>query len=68
MHENKFWNSTNIAGVKFQYINGSLENTNPKDPERHILESQGIREHVCEILEGGKEAFEGREKKYGFKE
>ena len=62
-------NSKNRDGVKFQYINGSLENTNPKDPEKHmILESQGIREHVCEILEGGKEAFEGREKKYGFKE
>ncbi len=32
-----------------------------------VLESQGIREHVCEILEGGKEAFEKREQKYGFK-
>lgn len=29
------------------------------------MESQGIREHVCDILEGGKVAFEKREQKYG---
>ena len=27
---------------------------------------KGIREHVCEILEGGEKAFKIREKKYGF--
>jgi hypothetical protein len=44
-----------------------LENTKPKEnTNRIVLESQGVREHVCEILEGGKEAFEKREKKYGF--
>jgi hypothetical protein len=32
-----------------------------------VLESQGIREHVCEISESGKEAFEKREQKYGLK-
>lgn len=61
-------NSLNEDNFKFQYVNGSLENTRAKDNENNIiLESQGIREHVCEILEGGKEAFENREKKYGFK-
>jgi ABC-type cobalamin/Fe3+-siderophores transport system ATPase subunit len=61
-------NSLNKDNVKFQYINGSLEDTKLKDDTNQIvLESQGIREHVCEILEGGKEAFENREKKYGFK-
>lgn len=61
-------NSLNEGNLKFQYVNGSLENTKPKDKHNNIiLESQGIREHVCEILEGGKEAFEKREKKYGFK-
>jgi predicted ATPase len=61
-------NSSNKDGIKFQYINGSLEDTKTKDNSNEIvLESQGIREHVCEILEGGKEAFENREKKYGFK-
>ena len=61
-------NSLNKDYIKFQYINGALENTKVKDSNnRIILESQGIREHVCEILEGGREAFENREKKYGFK-
>lgn len=61
-------NSPNQNGVKFHYINGSLENSKDKNAcVESILESQGIREHVCEILEGGKEAFEKREKKYGFR-
>jgi predicted ATPase len=61
-------NAKNKNDIKFQYINGSLENTKPQNNTTSIvLESQGIREHVCEILEGGKEAFEKREKKYGFK-
>ncbi len=56
----------NRDGIKFQYINGALENTKPKNKnEDFILESQGIREHVCEILEGGVEAFKKREQKYG---
>jgi predicted ATPase len=56
----------NRDGQKFQYINGALENTKPKnEDEVFILESQGIREHVCEILEGGVEAFKKREQKYG---
>ena len=60
-------NSCNDNNVKFQYISGALENTIPKNPkEPIILKSQGIREHICEILEGGEDAFEKREKKYGF--
>lgn len=62
-------NSKNRDNAKFQYIAGSLENTSSKDTTTEfILESQGIREHVCEILEGGQQAFENREKKYGFKQ
>lgn len=62
-------NSKNRDSAKFQYIAGSLENTSSKDTATEfILESQGIREHVCEILEGGQQAFENREKKYGFKQ
>lgn len=55
--------SPNIDGIQFDYINGSLENTYTKKVS-YTLEKQGIREHVVEILEGGKEAFEKREKKY----
>lgn len=59
--------SPNENGDRFQYINGSLENTKKKDEScPTILASQGIREHVCEILEGGKDAFIKRERKYGF--
>lgn len=50
---------------KFQYVSGSLEHTFPKDKSiQIILESQGTREHVCEVLEGGNIAFKLREKKY----
>jgi energy-coupling factor transporter ATP-binding protein EcfA2 len=43
----------NEEGV-LKYVSGSLEN----------LE---INKQICKILEGGKEAFENRERKYGFK-
>lgn len=58
-------NSMNKNDIKFQYISGSLENTIQKDNKMNIiLQSQGIKEHVCEILEGGVEAFKKRENKY----
>jgi len=51
---------------KFEYVNGSLENTFTKT-EKGILYKKGIREHVCEILEGGTDAFRKREEKYHLK-
>jgi ABC-type cobalamin/Fe3+-siderophores transport system ATPase subunit len=52
---------------QFDYINGSLENTSPYNKEqKDILLSMGIKEHIADIVEGGKEAFKKREKKYGF--
>ena len=58
----------NLGGMKFQYINGALEDTRQRDENsEYILSSQGIREHICDILEGGRIAFEKREQKYGFK-
>jgi len=52
---------------QFDYINGSIEDTKPFDKnETDLLKSMGIREHIAEILEGGKEAFKKRERKYGF--
>lgn len=60
--------SHNRDGIRFQYINGALESTMSRNPEEDIvLYSQGIREHVCDILEGGRDAFEKREQKYGFR-
>lgn len=50
----------------FEYVSGALENTFEKSEENGILYQYGIREHVCDILEGGKDAFLKREIKYGF--
>jgi ABC-type lipoprotein export system ATPase subunit len=52
--------------TKIGYVSGSLDFRKPLDSnELSILLRQGIREHVCEILEGGNEAFQRREEKYG---
>lgn len=55
------------SNFKFDYINGALENTFPKNSSTDLLKSMGIREHIAEVVEGGKEAFKKREEKYGFK-
>lgn len=55
----------NNNGTKFDYVTGSLEFTYKDNEKRGVLFQKGIREHVCEILEGGEEAFEKREDKYG---
>lgn len=58
--------NNNSDSVRFQYKNGALENSSLRDSSNQIiLESRGIREHVCDILEGGEDAFREREKKYG---
>ena len=53
---------------KFEYASGALENTFLDSSENiPTLEKQGIQEHVCDILEGGKLAFEKRKNKYNIK-
>lgn len=61
-------NAPNEGGIKFQYVTGSLENNSSRidDVNIPILNRCGIREHVCDILEGGENAFRDRENKYGF--
>ncbi len=55
----------NCNEVKFQYATGGLEISHPYDEKEKItLKRRGIREHVCDILEGGVEAFKIREEKY----
>jgi DNA repair exonuclease SbcCD ATPase subunit len=55
----------NEDGKQFNYFTGSIENSKEKDNIiTDTLKSQGIREHACEILDGGKEAFELRRNKY----
>ncbi|WP_090523694.1 TrlF family AAA-like ATPase [Mucilaginibacter sp. NFR10] len=52
---------------QFEYVAGSLEHTFKNESNAGILQQMGIREHVCDILEGGEDAFRYRERKYGFK-
>ena len=48
----------------FEYVQGALEYSFIDDKIDEVLYSQGIQEHVCDILEGGKIAFENRKNKY----
>lgn len=66
----------NQAGVeaenycrRFEYRCGPIENVSPvkeKDGEirKGILNQKGIQAQICDILEGGKDAFEKRASKY----
>ncbi len=50
---------------QFEFVSGALESSFERPTEVGVLYQMGIREHVCEILEGGPEAFKKRERKYG---
>lgn len=54
---------------RFEYRSGAIENNQPLfaadgEVELGILNSQGIQQHICDILEGGERAFELRKNKY----
>lgn len=54
---------------RFEYKSGAIENNTPTDKSKTmedigILNSQGIQQHICDILEGGEKAFELRKNKY----
>jgi ABC-type cobalamin/Fe3+-siderophores transport system ATPase subunit len=52
---------------QFEYVMGSIEDTFINQEEECILYSKGIKEHICDILEGGEEAFKMRQSKYNIK-
>ena len=52
--------------IKFCYYGDTLESSFKDNDEKTVLYKQGIKEHICEILEGGDAAFKLREKKYGY--
>lgn len=54
------------AVYKFEYVTGALEHSFENLANNGILYMKGIKEHACEILEGGEEAFKIREDRYGF--
>lgn len=50
---------------RFEYRSGSIENDCPVIGEKeYILGSRGIQQHICDVLEGGKTAFDLRMHKY----
>lgn len=50
---------------RFEYRSGAIEDDMPYDAERKdVLGKQGIQQHICDILEGGKIAFDLRKHKY----
>ncbi len=59
---------TSISPFKFDYINGPIEHSFDKiEGEADLLLSMGIRQHIADIVEGGKDAFIKREQKYRFR-
>lgn len=55
----------NADAKQFNYLTGSLEFSKIREKDcKYTLLSQGIREHSCDILDGGKTAFEQRKNKY----
>ena len=54
----------NHASRTFDYLGGSLEHSVPKRRREFVLSTSGIREHACEILDGGADAFRKRKDKY----
>lgn len=58
---------TENKSYQFEYISGSIENTRAEDDAiKEVLYKRGVQEHICDVLEGGPEAFDKRKKKYNF--
>jgi hypothetical protein len=49
---------------RFEYVYGGLEQSYLDGSGKWVLYRHGIREHVCEILDGGMDAFRRREQLY----
>lgn len=66
---NQQGNNTPNEYFRFEYRSGSIENNNKimnneGQIKEGLLNNKGIQEHICGILEGGKEAFNIRKVKY----
>ncbi len=57
-------NGTENAQYKFEYVSGAIENSFEDTSRKGVLCQKGIREHICEVMEGGREAFMRRERRY----
>lgn len=56
-------NTPNEA-FRFEYRSGSIEEDQPIEGSNGVLGKCGLQQHICDILEGGKEAFDLRKNKY----
>lgn len=64
---NQEGDDTKNRKYQFEYVSGSIEFTKLiNDEVDEVLYKRGIQEHICEILEGGEEAFNKRKSKYSF--
>lgn len=66
---NQDGNEAENNSKRFEYRCGAIENTSPfynADGSvcKGVLNQKGIQEQICDILEGGKDAFEKRRNKY----
>jgi hypothetical protein len=52
------------GATQFEYVNGPIELSFRNKSSKSILSEMGIKQHICDILEGGDEAFRLREQKY----
>lgn len=49
---------------RFEYRSGAIEEYRAVSGKRGVLNSQGIQQHICDVLEGGEQAFDLRRNKY----
>lgn len=62
---NQAGNNSPNRGFRFEYRSGSIEDDLPEEEGRtDTLGKQGIQQQICDILEGGKPAFDLRKHKY----
>lgn len=66
---NQSGNNTPNNEKRFEYRTGAIENDKKEyhsdgRVKEGILSSQGIQQHICDILEGGEKAFDLRRSKY----
>ena len=52
------------VGERLFYVSGAIENSFVDGGTEDPLNKQGIKQHICDILEGGLEAFRSRERRY----
>lgn len=69
---NQRGNTTPNHQYRFEYRSGAIEDNLPVYDNTGIiisgvLNSQGIQQHICDILEGGEKAFAKRKNKYNIK-